>query len=130
MKFYANMKMIHLIREDGLYSNEYLLELLTKLLKNGSKKEFRDEIHYTIAGIHSSEGDFDLAIEHLQESITNSKSNLVQKSMSFRELGEIYLISLILNLGAVVRLYLRRCSRNYAWAFGFGRFPRHTFRAG
>jgi tetratricopeptide (TPR) repeat protein len=92
MKFYANMKMIHLMQEDGLYDSDYILELLAKLLKNGSNKEFRDHIHYKMASIHKSREEYDEAVEHLQASITNSKSNPKQKSLSFRELGEVYLI--------------------------------------
>lgn len=91
MKFYANMKMIHLMEDAGSYPDEYILELLTDLLKNGSNKEFRDQIHYKIAGIYADAGDLDNTIEHLQQSITASRSNQVQKALSFRELGEAYL---------------------------------------
>ena len=92
MKYNANMRMLTLLEEDGTYSDETILELLTKLLKNGSNKEFRDEIHYRIAGVYASREEIDMTIEHLEASITNSKSNMLQKSMSFSELGEVYLL--------------------------------------
>lgn len=91
MKFNAALRMVGLLQQQGPEQDDAVLELLTKLLKDGSNKEFRDQIHYRIADIHVARGDYDQAIEHLQESITSSRDNPLQKGLSFKELGEVYL---------------------------------------
>jgi tetratricopeptide (TPR) repeat protein len=92
MKFYANMKAASIYENENLNSNEELIELLTKILKDGANREFRDQIHYSIASIYAEDGDLEMTKEHLQSSITNSRNNALQKGLSFKELGEVYLI--------------------------------------
>jgi len=92
LKFHANMRMIHILQEGGPGSDEEVIELMTKLLKNGSNKEYRGLLHYKLAAIYAARGDMDLTVDHLQQSITTSRNNPAQKGLSFRELGEVYIL--------------------------------------
>ncbi|MCB0501585.1 MAG: hypothetical protein KDD32_02795 [Bacteroidetes bacterium] len=92
MKFYANMKVAKLYQDHQIGNSDEIIEMLTKLLKNGSNKEFRDQIHYEIAAIYADRDELDKTKEHLQSSITLSRSNPLQKGLSFKALGDVYLI--------------------------------------
>lgn len=92
MKFYASMRQITLLDKiDSPEADAEAMELLTKLLKNGSNKEFRDQIHYQLAGLHLKRGEYAEAQEQLEASITTSRNNPLQKGLSFKQLAEIYL---------------------------------------
>ncbi|MEZ5006747.1 MAG: hypothetical protein R2753_01210 [Chitinophagales bacterium] len=92
MKFYANMKVAKLYQKDQIGNSDEIIEMLTKLLKNGSNKEFRDQIHYEIAAIYADRQEFDQTKDHLQSSITLSRTNPLQKGLSFQALGDVYLM--------------------------------------
>lgn len=91
MRFYANMRVAELQLESNDMSNsEAVIAMLKKLLRNGSNKEFRDQIHYKIAAIYNQLEDTDNSIDQLQQSITTSRDNPTQKGLSFQALGETY----------------------------------------
>jgi tetratricopeptide (TPR) repeat protein len=92
MKFYANMKTASIYENEQISDIETQIAFLTKMLKDGANREFRDQIHYSLASIYAKNNDLELTKEHLQSSITNSRNNPLQKGLSFKELGEVYLI--------------------------------------
>ena len=69
-----------------------IIERLTKLIRNGSNKDRYDHLHYRTAAVYSDAGNHEKTIYHLQESITTSNSDAFQKGLSFKELGETYLL--------------------------------------
>ncbi len=101
MKFYANMKVAKIYQNNDIGSNEEVIQMLTKLLKNGSNKEFRDQIHYSIASIYSNQNNLDKTKEHLQSSITASRENVLQKGLSFKALADVYLTEEVYDAAAL-----------------------------
>lgn len=64
---------------------------LMKMLKDIKNKEYQDQIYYALAGVAIQEKNEPIAVDYLNKSIQASSSNNTQKSLSYLELGNLYL---------------------------------------
>ncbi len=87
MEFYAKIKMAKLGRAGG--GNAAMRALLAKMAKDGSYKEYWDQIYYELALLSLSESNRVEARKFLHKSIDNSLSNDDQKALSFLKLAEL-----------------------------------------
>lgn len=65
-------------------------ENLEKLLKDIKNEEYKDQIYYALANIALQSGDRAGAIENLELSLLNSRSNTIQKAESYYTLAGLY----------------------------------------
>ena len=61
---------------------------LRKMLKDQKNAEFKDQIYYALAEIEFNEGNDDVAIQNLHQSVFYSTSNNRQKGLSYERLGD------------------------------------------
>ena len=64
---------------------------LMKMLKDIKNKEYQDQIYYALAGVAIQEKNEPVAVDYLNKSIQASSGNNTQKSLSYLELGNLYL---------------------------------------
>lgn len=69
---------------------EYIVKKLKKMLKDDKNKEYLDQIYYALAQIHLTDKDTTAAITFLRLSVSTSKSNNYQRSISALQLADIY----------------------------------------
>lgn len=65
-------------------------ENLEKLLKDIKNEEYKDQIYFALANIALQSGDRPGAIENLELSLLNSRSNTIQKAESYYTLAGLY----------------------------------------
>lgn len=87
MEFYAKIKMAKLGRAGG--GNAAMRSLLAKMAKDGTYKEYWDQIYYELALLSISENNRVEARKFLHKSVDNSTSNDDQKALSFMTLAEL-----------------------------------------
>lgn len=71
-------------------NREYIVKKLTKMLKDDKNKDFLDQVFYSLAQISLRDADTVTAIGYFQQSVSSSKTNAYQKSISSLELADIY----------------------------------------
>ena len=69
---------------------EYIIKKLSKMLKDEKNKEYLDQIYYALAQISLTDKDTINAIKYLGKSVSTSKSNNYQRSISALQLADIY----------------------------------------
>lgn len=88
MEFYAKLKMAKLSRGSGS-DNAAVRSLLAKMAKDGSYKDYYDQIYYELAMISLQENNRDEARKFLHKSIDYSASNEDQKALAYLKLAEL-----------------------------------------
>ncbi len=78
-------------RNFDVYANDPrpVYKALDKMVGDDKNIENRDQIYYVMAELSLKEEEFDIAVDYLGLSIRNSKSNTVQKGLSYLKIGEI-----------------------------------------
>lgn len=69
---------------------ENLVNELFKLLKDKKNKDYKDQIYFALANIYQKKGQDEKALEYYRLSTKNSISNDVQKSTTFKVLGDYF----------------------------------------
>ena len=117
MAFYTKINIAKAYENNEENSSEAVIELLTKMLKDGKNKEFLDQIYYYLADIALKDNKQEQAKEYLSSSIEKSINNDNQKALSFLKLGEIaydnneYILAKINHDSTLV--YLSKANQNY-----------------
>lgn len=65
-------------------------ENLIKMLRDSKNNNFRDQIYYALGNIEFKDGEIDKGVEYFKKSTRFSVNNDIQKSLSFRYLGDYY----------------------------------------
>ena len=73
-------------------NREFIVSKLKKMLKDDKNKDFQDQIYYALAQISLKDFDSVNAIGYLKSSVSSSKINNYQKSVSSLQLADIYFI--------------------------------------
>ncbi len=89
MTFNAEMKKAYMYIASGQDSKSIQKHLL-KMAKDGKNAEYRDQIYYVLAQVVEKDGQTELAMTYLKQSIENSISNQPQKALSFLKLGQMH----------------------------------------
>ncbi len=89
MAFNAKLNRIH-IEEEQSGNTSKQVERLEALLSDNKSREFIDQIHYRIAGIHKKNGRLGDAIKSYNTAIRSSLKNQNQKGLAYAQLAEIY----------------------------------------
>ncbi|MEI6889738.1 MAG: tetratricopeptide repeat protein [Bacteroidales bacterium] len=69
---------------------EYIVKKLNRMLKDEKNKEYLDQIYYALAQISLTDKDSSHAIQYLGKSVSTSKTNNYQRSISALQLADIY----------------------------------------
>ena len=89
MDFEARINMAQCY-DEGTGDSKNIRKVLFKMVKDFKNNEFLDQIYYALANIALKDGDIEQAIEYLKLSVSTSISDNYQKTMSSRDLAEIY----------------------------------------
>jgi tetratricopeptide (TPR) repeat protein len=71
-------------------NREYIIKKLTRMLKDDKNKELLDQVYYSLAQVSLRDADTVSAVGYLKKSVSVSKNNNYQKSISALELADIY----------------------------------------
>lgn len=69
---------------------DFIVKKLKKMLKDEKNKEYQDQIFYALAQISLTDKDTAQAVSYLRQSVSTSKSNNYQRSISALQLADIY----------------------------------------
>jgi len=69
---------------------EYIVKKLTRMLKDDNNKDFLDQVYYALAQVSLKDFDTTSAINYLGKSVSASRGNNYQKSISALALADIY----------------------------------------
>ena len=69
---------------------EYIVKKLKKMLKDEKNKDYLDQIYYALAQISLTDKDTTQAVNYLGKSVSTSKTNNYQRSVSALQLADIY----------------------------------------
>ncbi len=94
LEFYAKLCMAQVTELANANDLKKIQRYFTLLLKDTKNEEYKDKIHYELAGFELTNGNIDEAIFNYQLSVKESKNNQRQKAYSYLKLGEIYYDSL------------------------------------
>ncbi|MEI6900132.1 MAG: tetratricopeptide repeat protein, partial [Bacteroidota bacterium] len=73
-------------------NREFIVKKLKKMLRDDKNKDYQDQIHYALAQISLKDADTSEAIIALKSSVSTSRTNNYQKSISALQLADIYFI--------------------------------------
>ncbi len=90
MEFNAKLKIAKLSARLNKVSNEYVINLLEKMLKDERYDEFKGRIYYSLGELYLKEGKEDLAIQNFREAIKNSQGDENIKTSAYRKLADYY----------------------------------------
>ncbi len=89
MDFYARKNLAYSLMYAGGDQKE-AIAALKKVLNDGKYAPYYEQVYYVLGKLSSNSGQYDDAIDYLNEGIKSSKSTIKQKMLSFAELGSIY----------------------------------------
>jgi len=69
---------------------DYIVKKLTKMLKDEKNKDYLDQIYYALAQIYLTDKDTSQTVKYLTQSVSTSKNNNYQRSISALQLADIY----------------------------------------
>ncbi len=69
---------------------DYIVKKLKKMLKDEKNKDYLDQIYYALAQISLTDKDTTQAVTYLGQSVSTSKTNNYQRSISALQLADIY----------------------------------------
>lgn len=69
---------------------DFIIKKMTRMLKDDKNKDFQDQIYYALAHIALKDADTSTAIDFYKKSVTVSRTNNYQKSISSLELADIF----------------------------------------
>jgi tetratricopeptide (TPR) repeat protein len=69
---------------------DYIVKKLKKMLKDEKNKDYLDQIYYALAQISLTDKDTTQAVNYLGQSVSTSKTNNYQRSISALQLADIY----------------------------------------
>jgi len=69
---------------------DYIIKKLKKMLRDEKNKDYLDQIYYALAQISLTDKDTLQSIDYLSQSVSTSKSNNYQRSISALQLADIY----------------------------------------
>ena len=69
---------------------EYIVKKLKKMLRDEKNKDYLDQIYYALAQISLTDKDTLQSIDYLSQSVSTSKTNNYQRSISALQLADIY----------------------------------------
>lgn len=69
---------------------DYIIKKLKRMLRDDKNKEYLDQIYYALAQISLTDKDTTGSIDYLTRSVSTSKSNNYQRSISALQLADIY----------------------------------------
>lgn len=87
MEFYS--RIFRALNYDG-GSSASLKRQLIKMAKDEKNKDYLDQIYYALAEIAFKENDRPKGIDYLQLSVKTSTTNIRQKGLSYKRLGDLY----------------------------------------
>ncbi len=89
MEFNAKINLAQCYESNG-GNRDYIVNKLKKMLKDDKNKDYQDQIFYSLAMISLKDADTSNAITFLKSSVSSSKVNNYQKSISSLQLADIY----------------------------------------
>lgn len=89
MEFNAKINLAQCYESNG-GNRDYIVNKLKKMLKDDKNKDYQDQIFYSLAMISLKDTDTINAITFLKSSVSSSKINNYQKSISSLQLADIY----------------------------------------
>ena len=89
MEFNAKINLAQCYESNG-GNREYIVNKLKKMLKDDKNKDYLDQIYYALGMISLKDADTTDATKFLKSSVSSSKSNNYQKSISSLQLADIY----------------------------------------
>jgi tetratricopeptide (TPR) repeat protein len=89
MEFNSKINMAECYESNG-GDREYIVNKLKKMLKDDKNKDYLDQIYYALGMISLKDADTTGATVFLKNSVSNSKLNNYQKSISSLQLADIY----------------------------------------
>ena len=90
LSFYASVSMAKVSKLSGESDAKKIYRYYKQLLRDDKNIEYQDKIYYEMGLFELKQGNFNKAIENLNESVIVSTDNPIQKAYSFLQLGEIY----------------------------------------
>lgn len=76
--------------DPGSGDKEFIIKKLKRMMKDPKNHDFRDQIYYALAQISLKDSDTLSAVGYLRESVSASRGNNYQKSISALALADIY----------------------------------------
>lgn len=88
LEFNARIK-LSLLAEYNEQSSKKIKTQLIKMLKDLKNSDYLDVIYFTLGQLEEREKNYDLAFDYYKKSVSNSKSNPIQKSKSYLRIAEM-----------------------------------------
>jgi tetratricopeptide (TPR) repeat protein len=89
MEFNAKINLAQCYESNG-GNREYIVEKLSKMLKDDKNKDYQDQIYYSLGMIYLKDADTAEAGKYLKSSVASSRMNNYQKAISALQLADIY----------------------------------------
>ena len=90
LDFNIRLNLIEVYQIKNEKDSKRFITLLSRMLKDEKNKDYKDQVYYKMGNYEYNQKHYDKSIEYLKKSVASSKSNIVQKSLSYLKLGEIY----------------------------------------
>ena len=89
MEFNAKINLAQCYRASS-GDHDYIVKKLMRMLREEKNKDFQDQIYYALAQVALHDSDTASTIKYLKKSVSTSKTNNYQRSISALQLADIY----------------------------------------